>query len=203
MLRVVGASFGRTGTTSARLALEALGFGPVHYMRALFADERHAAGWLRAVDGERDWARLLRTYRSTIAWPAAYFWRELAAAYPDARVLLLRRDADAWYDSMRRTLWRTRPDTPTIVRDRAIEAIVWRGVFGGRFTDRARAIELYRAQLAAVRREIAPERLVEADVADGWAPLCAGLGVPVPAAPFPHANTTSEYVARAGRAGAL
>jgi hypothetical protein len=31
---------------------------------------------------------------------------------------------------------------------------------------------------------------------DGWAPLCKALGVPVPAEPFPHVNTTDEFKAR-------
>ncbi len=31
-LHVVGAGFGRTGTNSAKIALEMLGFGPCHHM---------------------------------------------------------------------------------------------------------------------------------------------------------------------------
>lgn len=31
---------------------------------------------------------------------------------------------------------------------------------------------------------------------DGWAPICEALGLPVPNAPFPHANTTEEFRAR-------
>lgn len=209
MLSIVGASFGRTGTSSAREALVRLGFGPCHGMRQLFTDDGHAAAWLRAADGGPvDWPRLLDGYRATVAWPASYFWRELADAYPRARVLLLTRDPASWYDSIAATLFRTRPadattDARTPIRDRAIERIVWQGTFGGRFADREYAIGVYADHLARVRREVPANRLVEVDVADGWAPLCAALDVAVPDEPFPVANTTEEYLTRARRAGAL
>ncbi|HEY3502336.1 MAG TPA: sulfotransferase [Actinocatenispora sp.] len=209
MLSIVGAAFGRTGTSSAREALVRLGLGPCHGMRQLFTDDAHAAAWLRAAEGGPvDWRRLLDGYGATVAWPASAFWRELADAYPKAKVLLLVRDPDAWYDSVARTLFRTRPagattDHRTPVRDRAIERIVWRGTFGGRFADRAYALGVYAAHRDRVRREVPAERLVEVDVADGWGPLCAALGVGVPDEPFPVANTTEEYLTRARRAGAL
>lgn len=209
MIRIVGASFGRTGTSSTREALEQLGFGPCHGMRRLFTDTAHAAAWLRAADGGSvDWRRLLDGYGATVAWPASYFWRELATAFPAARVLLLVRDPDDWYESMFRTLYRTRPanattDERTSVRDRTIERIVWQGTFDGQFTDRAHAIRVYLAHLVQVRREVPADRLIETDVADGWGPRCDALGVPAPDTPFPVANTTDTYLERARRAGAL
>ena len=205
MLRVVGASFGRTGTTSVRLALERLGFGPCHYMRALFTDETGARAWCAAAEGTRpDWPRLLAGYGSTIAWPASYFWRELADLYPAAKVLLLTRDPDEWYESVARTLYRTRPASGgTAARDRTVERIVWQGTFGGRFADRTHAVAVYRAHLDAVRAGVPRDRLLEFAPAQGWAPLCAALGVDVPDEPFPLANTTDEYLRRATEAGVL
>jgi SAM-dependent methyltransferase len=47
-----------------------------------------------------------------------------------------------------------------------------------------------------VRRTIAPDRLLVFDVAEGWAPLCAFLEVPVPHTPFPRANSTQEFQER-------
>ncbi len=34
--------------------------------------------------------------------------------------------------------------------------------------------------------------------ADGWGPLCAGLGLAEPAIPFPHVNSKDEFRAMAG-----
>jgi hypothetical protein len=52
---------------------------------------------------------------------------------------------------------------------------------------------VFRAHTAEVRRTIAPDRLLVYDVAEGWEPLCAFLGVAVPDAPFPHTNTTEAF----------
>jgi hypothetical protein len=207
VLKVVGASFGRTGTSSVRLALETLGFGPCHYMKELFAAPAHAREWLRIADGEKpDWKRLLNGFTSTIAWPAAFYWRELAAAFPESKVLLIVRDPASWYASMSRTLYRTRPaDTgqEAAVRDQVIEKIVWQGTFSGRFEDRDHAMGVYLAHLDEVRAAVPSERLVEVEPSHGWEPLCAALGVGVPDLPFPTANTTDEYLRRAEQAGVL
>ncbi|MEV4115518.1 sulfotransferase family protein [Nonomuraea sp. NPDC049695] len=207
MLKVVGASYGRTGTTSVRLALETLGLGPCHYMRELFTSPAHAEEWLRVAEGgEPDWKRLLDGFASTIAWPAACYWRELAAAFPEAKVLLIVRDPASWYASMRRTLYRTRPAEAgpgTSVRDQVIEKIVWQGTFSGRFEDRDHAIGVYLAHLDEVRKAVPSGRLVEFEPSRGWEPLCAALGVDVPDVPFPTANTTDEYLRRAEQAGVL
>ena len=39
-----------------------------------------------------------------------------------------------------------------------------------------------------VRSVVPPEKLLEMELGDGWAPLCGFLGVPVPDEPFPRAN---------------
>jgi hypothetical protein len=55
----------------------------------------------------------------------------------------------------------------------------------------------YERRLGEVREEIAPERLIEWQPGDGWEPLCRALDVPVPCLPFPHENSTTDYLARA------
>jgi hypothetical protein len=44
-----------------------------------------------------------------------------------------------------------------------------------------------------VRASVPPDRLLEWRTGDGWAPICAVLDLPVPAEPFPHVNTTSDF----------
>ncbi|GAA2145716.1 hypothetical protein GCM10009727_46430 [Actinomadura napierensis] len=46
-----------------------------------------------------------------------------------------------------------------------------------------------------MRREIPAGRLLEFEAAQGWEPLCAFLGVPVPDEPFPRSNDRAEYTA--------
>jgi len=47
-----------------------------------------------------------------------------------------------------------------------------------------------------VRAHVPASRLLEYRAGDGWEPLCAALDVPVPDAPFPHANTTEDFLTR-------
>ena len=56
----------------------------------------------------------------------------------------------------------------------------------------------YEAHNQHVRDTADPARLVEWRTGDGWAPICGALGVPVPAEPFPHVNTTAQFRAATG-----
>jgi hypothetical protein len=47
-----------------------------------------------------------------------------------------------------------------------------------------------------VKRDIPPERLLIFDVGNGWEPLCAFFGVPVPQTPFPRENDAAEFQTR-------
>src|SRR6478752_10786636 len=105
-LRVVGAGVGRTGTASLKVALEQLLGGRCHHMLEIIGDPSQVPGWTDAVDGrEVDWQQLLDGYVALVDWPGASFWRELAAANPDALVLLSVRDPEAWYRSASNTIF--------------------------------------------------------------------------------------------------
>ena len=52
---------------------------------------------------------------------------------------------------------------------------------------------MFREHIATVRAEIAAERLLVFDVREGWAPLCAFLGVPIPDMPYPKTNSSKEF----------
>jgi hypothetical protein len=62
--------------------------------------------------------------------------------------------------------------------------------------DRAAIMAYYDRHLAEVRAETPSHRLVPWQPGDGWEPLCAALKIAVPDEPFPHENTTAEFVAR-------
>jgi hypothetical protein len=61
-----------------------------------------AAAAARAVDRHV----LVDGFRAAMGWPFCHFWRDLAARYPEAKVILTVRDADAWYDSIAQTIGR-------------------------------------------------------------------------------------------------
>ena len=77
-------------------------------MVELFKHPEHVQVWEQALDGHTpDWDTLFAGYRATGDWTAAAFFAELADAYPDAIVLLSVRDADDWWRSFRNTMVET------------------------------------------------------------------------------------------------
>jgi hypothetical protein len=191
-LEVIGAGFGRTGTDSMREALTILGFGPCHHMMEVIGNEQQTAMWRAQARGEGPgWPALFEGYRSAVDWPSAYWWREIAAAYPDAKVILTWRTAESWWESFEKTILqgiRASTDPASLGL-----ALIAGRVFGGRPGDRDHAIAFYEANVAAVRAEVPADRLLVHQAKDGWAPLCAHLGVPVPERPYPSRNSGDVF----------
>jgi hypothetical protein len=213
VLEVIGAGFGRTGTTSLKVALERLGFGPCYHMFEIIGDPAQVPRWQPVVRGERfDWAEVFDGYRSTVDWPGAAYWRELAEHYPHAKVLLSVRDPEPWYTSMHDTIYQFSlteyvddgsPEARHGIAMREIpERTVWDLGFGNRFADKRYAIETFERHNAEVQRVIPADRLLVYRLGDGWGPLCEFLGVEVPAEEFPHLNDTATMRLMADRARA-
>ena len=78
-----------------------------------------------------------------------------------------------------------------------MDAILVKATFGGRM-DRDRALVAYRRNNQLVRDTVPADRLLVFTPADGWAPLCRFLGVPVPATAFPRSNARDEFWAHFG-----
>ena len=122
--------------------------------------------------------------------------------YPDAKIVLTLRDAEAWFASARRTIFQSMEEglasDQADLRERLVMAkeVIVDGTFGGDLADRDHAVAVYEANVARVRREVPPDRLVLFDGNDGWAPLCEALGVEVPDVPHPRINTTQEFYER-------
>src|SRR5919107_845339 len=190
-MRVIGAGFGRTGTTSLKAALKRLGFGPSYTLSEVFRNPGHVGVWeaaRRGPAGERvDWEGFLA-----------------------APVILTVRDPAPWYESTRSTIhelrWLTTGPLPVRAAFalaglfapgltgtvRLADRLVWEGTFDGRFEDRAYAMGVFERHNEAVRRRVPPERLLVFDVREGWAPLCDFLGVEAPDEPFPRLNEARQ-----------
>jgi hypothetical protein len=203
-LRVVGAGLGRTGTASLKQAFELLLGGRCYHMLEVIQNPQHDLFWLQAVRGERvDVSGFLAGYRAAVDWPACAFWRELAAANPDALILLSTRDSPQhWWASMQATIVpavKSRADSPdaSLVRHGAMVRTLFERRFCRRWDEPEAAMEAYVRHNDEVRRSADPGRLLEWRPGDGWQPLCEALGVRRPDAPFPHENTTADFRARA------
>jgi hypothetical protein len=196
-LSVVGAGLGRTGTLSLKLALEAIGFGPCYHMMEVFKNPAAPAYWAEAAQGGGPgWETIFEGYKSTVDWPSATFYRQLAEAYPRAKVILTERDPEAWFASTQATIFRTAdrldPDSPF---ERMFRSVIGR-MFDQRMHDKDHLISVFRRHNAQVRETIPPERLLVYFAADGWGPLCDFLGAPVPDTPMPKVNSTEEFQSR-------
>jgi len=207
-LEVIGAGLSRTGTMSLKLALERLGFGPCYHMHEVGLRPEHAARWLEAAAGATvDWTSLLGGYSAAVDAPTSHFWRQLSATFPAAKVILTVRDAAAWYQSVRSTIYELArdPDRFAAPGVRAqlelARTITFEGAFGGRFEDEQHALTVFTAHNDAVRESLTGDRLLVFDVAAGWGPLCRFLARPIPEGPFPRRNGRAEFRRRAGLSG--
>lgn len=193
-LQVIGAGFGRTGTDSMREALNLLGFGPCHHMFEVTEHPVMKARWRGFMaSGVPDWDSLFEGYVSAVDWPAAHYWRELIDVYPQAKVVLTWRPAEAWWASYEKTLLRHYRTAEERV---SVGVRILEKVFGDRLDDRDYTIALYEENVRRVMAEVPPGRLLVHRVGDGWKPLCDFLEVPVPDMPFPHRNTETDIQER-------
>jgi hypothetical protein len=204
-VRVVGAGLGRTGTNSLKLALERLLDGRCYHMYELIERPQDTASWEDAVAGRPvDWNSLLRDYRATVDFPAAVFWREILEANPDAIVLLSSRDStETWWTSVDKTIVPSLtgdvpPDRPDWARRRAMNVEMMRTRLTPQWPDANAVMSAYERHNAEVRQEVPGDQLIDWHPGDGWEPICAALGLAVPADPFPHENTASDFQAKVG-----
>ncbi|MEU7832391.1 MULTISPECIES: sulfotransferase family protein [unclassified Nonomuraea] len=221
MLKVIGAGFPRTGTSSMKAALERLGFGPCYHMFEILTKPEHADRWVKVTSGEPvDWDQVFDGYQSAQDWPASGFWREQAAAYPDAKVILTVRDPARWYVSMQNLFsngpGRTMSMDPSTLPPAAAKifegmqkmqpvlSAIGEDTFGqgwtpmGGMPDEKVAIEAFERHRATVEASLPASRLLVFDVRQGWEPLCEFLDVEVPDEPFPHLNDSESLQRRMG-----
>jgi hypothetical protein len=195
---------GRTGTESLKLALERLLGGRCYHMLEVLQDaERAVPYWAAAGRGDMpDWGEVFDGYTACVDWPAAAFWPEISAAYPEALVLLsTRASADVWYRSASATIFNIDPSAFAAGPGGQDFVAGFFRRFGADVTDPDAAMAAYEAHNERVRAEVPPSRLVEWQPGDGWAPICSALGLPEPDEPFPHVNTTAQFHERLSRLG--
>ena len=204
-LKVIGSGFGRTGTMSTRTALEQLGLGPCHHMIEVMANPAQPAHWKAVAAGEQvDWNEVFAGYQSQVDWPGAHVWDRTSLAFPEARVIHTERPEAEWWNSFSVTIgkfFRLMPQLalPPHIREifETMDRLIMKETFGDH-ADRDRAIAAYRRNNQRVRETIPAHRLLVFNVAEGWAPLCHFLEVPVPNTLFPRSHPRDEFWAHFG-----
>ncbi|EHK20088.1 uncharacterized protein TRIVIDRAFT_155537 [Trichoderma virens Gv29-8] len=205
-VQVIGAGYSRTGTVSMALALEKLLGGPVmHGGTQLFGrEDAYVKLWCDVFANRNNKPVLMKLLREATAGfvavtdaPATAFIAELVELYPDAKVVLVTRDPDRWYNSMQ-TLIKGGIGSMSVLK-----VILW-PCPGWRWAPRwLKHLEKTRCSFHAVmlifsdsilihnewvRNTVPKERLLTMELKEGWEPLAKFLDKPVPDEPFPHAN---------------
>lgn len=194
-LKIVGSGLGRTGTKSMQTALNMLGVGPCHHMIEVMQHPESVPLWIEAGAGRPDWDAIFKDYNSMVDYPGAAYWRELAAYYPDAKVLHTQRDPDKWFESTQATIFAPGGGVNS-PGPMATFFNSFTGPFREHIHDRAFMTDYFRRHNETVKATIPAERLLIYEVGEGWERLCKFLGVPVPTEPYPSENSRENFIGR-------
>lgn len=175
-------------------------------MEEVFDNPPQVAHWQALVAGNGfDPRQAFAGYRSQVDWPGAHVWQDSLAAYPEAKVIHTHRPEDIWWNSYSRTIGKlltvqSTLDVPQHIRDMMDAAWIFiaQDTFDSRPLDRENCLAAYRARLEQVTATVPADRLLVFDVAEGWEPLCAFLGVDVPDQPFPRRNDRADFWSNLG-----
>jgi hypothetical protein len=203
-------------------ALEILGYGPTLHSYELFMHLKDVAMWQEGPEikfygssklsppgagspfGRAEFDNLTGHFEVISDVPAIIFAKELVDAYPDAKVIIVERDVEAWYKSFNDTIINGTFDPITtfvcaldapLGSFLALTKTYVRGWFKANtekeFQKNAR--DTYIKHYELVRAVVPKDRLLDFKLEDGWAPLCAFLGKDIPDVPFPRANEIRAF----------
>jgi hypothetical protein len=215
-------SFEKTGSASITQSLEILGYQGVHHGIQAISSPLEWQLFSKACDAfypalptytgvaftRADWDVVFGPYEA-VTDMGSFFAMQLIEAYPEAKVILVERDIDAWYASMEEaifsTTWGLRANLIINVfgplyglnGGKTIRKIML-GFYGVRNVDEMRRVakERYRGHYSKIRAAVDGERLLEFRLEDGWGPMCEFLGKEVPDVLFPVKNKRDEHVKR-------
>ncbi|KAF7559522.1 hypothetical protein G7046_g4634 [Stylonectria norvegica] len=184
-------------------------------------DPEQANKWIRALVSKfssnrtlveplelEDWDRLLGDCQAVCGLPGSCFGPELAAAYPDAKIIVMASDFDSWHEStweyfhsesnwllLHYFLPQDAASGPGFV----LKEAMWKFVMTSHDLDEDKARQWHDTLYAEWANCLPRDRLACYSMEGGWKPLCDFLEVPVPMvkdkttgemveAPFPHVD---------------
>lgn len=152
----------------------------------------------------QDWDELWGDEYDVVTDLACPFTDQLIEAYPNAKIVVVQRDFDSWWQSYQSAVldnifppsqWLTVWLIRNVLRSRAADAMIKvnYGLFCARNIAeiKAHARKTYDEYYRNIREKVPAERRLEYTMGDGWEPLCSFLGREVPDVPFPRLNDSA------------
>ncbi|CAJ1359193.1 unnamed protein product [Effrenium voratum] len=221
-LKIIGAGFGRTGTSSMAMAMERLGYRPYHWVEGMMTMGHIGlwANWYRAVHANKQPAIDIAFnkvseaiadggFNVTLDFPACLAFDSFMDKYPDAKVLLtVRSSGDAWAKSVLAGVidmtWSAQGRlfdlTPRLNDMRLVVMGGW-PLIGQNFTTASELpnetllASVYENWIVKVKKTVPPEKLLIHEAKDGYGPLCKFMEIPeaeCPKEPYPHLNASKD-----------
>ncbi|KAL7939671.1 P-loop containing nucleoside triphosphate hydrolase protein [Trichoderma chlorosporum] len=206
-VKIIGAGYPRTGTTTLVLACERLlnGQGLHGGSHGLAREDEYNRKCYELYKYRHDKPRVLQLLKEltegfvvTSDIPFFSFVPELCELYPDAQVVYVKRDPKTW--------WRSMGAVASNAQTKFLSILFWPvpgwrwciGVIAGMgemeresynpTTGKIPNEESMERHMQSVIDRVPKDRLHIVRLEDGWAPLCKILDCPIPDAPFPKAN---------------
>jgi hypothetical protein len=211
-IKIIGAGFPRTGTTTLKRSLEMLGYEKCYHMKELLTKPEMLPHWLSMENtGTMDWDTLYKGYSASVDLPAYPYYKEHLERYPDAKIILTVRPFESWYKSVHSTIWQAGPQNlaqklqmmgrmafnprlrKVISCIKFVRRHLWDQQFQGRFEDKAFVEKIFHQHIEGVKADVPAEKLLVYDVRDGWEPLCQFLDLPIPTEALPHLNKRENF----------
>ncbi|KAM4060049.1 nad dependent epimerase [Hirsutella rhossiliensis] len=221
-MKVLALGLPRTGTLSMAEALTTLGYENVHHTLKsdIFQNEPYNKFCSRAADAifpalptytggtitREDWDTVYGTCEA-VTESAAFFAPQLIRAYPKAKVVVVVRDFDRWFESVdvifsslltKRGEFFIRWIEPIL--GLTTVSVMQKGILGFFEANdilgaRENAEKTYNRHHRVIQEMVSSEQLLFYRMGDGWEPLCKFLGKPVPDSQFPRVNDSKALTA--------
>ena len=211
-IKVIGAGFPRTGTMTLKKALEILGYNKTYHFKDLVANPNKLHLWQDLEEnGETNFEELFEGCQATTDFPAYPYYKILLKKYPDAKIILTKRNVDDWYKSTHSTIWKSGPQnifTKTMLKIKMsfnpklkqtfdcikfMKSTYLAKQFDDQFDTPEYAKKVFKKHIQDVTEYVPEQQLLVYEVTQGWGPLCNFLSIDIPSEPFPHLNKKENF----------
>ncbi|TWU70851.1 hypothetical protein ED733_002123 [Metarhizium rileyi] len=222
-MKVLSLGLPRTGSASIAKALKILGYESVcHGVDIIDTAPEVLRLFGRAADASfpvlpsytgkpfavKDWEELYWKYDASTD-VAGLFGPHVLKCYPNAKVILVIRPFEQWFESLDDGVLKYVFGRPADLYCTFLGPLfgseylhhvrkIILGMFNARTLEeiRANARSVYDLHHSQIREMTPPSELLLLDLNQGWGPLCKFLGKPVPAVPFPRVNERAAIQAK-------